>query len=57
MNNHERNKLRHEVYTLWYHAKDEDKKYIYQKILDLIDYTEDIRSRLKSVVKLFDEMV
>ena len=57
MNKDERDKLRHEVYALWYHEKDEEKKAIYQKTLDLIEYAEDIRSRLKSVVKLFDEMV
>lgn len=57
MNKNERDKLRHQVYTLWYHAKDKDKKITYQKMLDLIEYTEDIRSRLKSVMKLFDEMV
>tara|TARA_Y100000289_G_scaffold62654_1_gene72177 strand:+ start:45247 stop:45420 length:174 start_codon:yes stop_codon:yes gene_type:complete len=57
MNKNERDKLRHQVYTLWYHAKDKDKKITYQKMLDLIEYTEDLRSRLKSVMKLFDEMV
>lgn len=57
MNKDERDKLRHEVYTLWYHEKDEEKKAIYEKTLDLIEYAEDIRSRLKSVMKLFDEMV
>ena len=27
MNNQERNKLRHEVYTLWYNSKDKNKTY------------------------------
>lgn len=57
MNKDERDKLRHEVYTLWYNSKDKDKKNTYQKMLELIDYAEEIRSRLKSVVKLFNEMV
>ena len=57
MNKQARNELRHEVYSLWYHAKDKNKKAIYQRVLDLIEYTEEIRSRLKSVVKLFDGML
>ena len=44
MKKDQRDKLRHEIYTLWYNAKDKDKKIIYQKVLDLIDYTEDVRS-------------
>ena len=57
MNKQQRNELRHEVYSLWYHSKDEKKKVIYQKVLDLIEYTEEVRARLKSVVKLFDGML
>lgn len=57
MKKDQRDKLRHEIYTLWYNAKDKDKKIIYQKVLNLIDYTEDVRSQLKSVIKLFNGMV
>tara|TARA_B100000902_G_C27317569_1_gene922316 strand:+ start:2260 stop:2433 length:174 start_codon:yes stop_codon:yes gene_type:complete len=57
MDNHERNKLRHEVYTLWYNSKDKNKKQIYGDMLKLIDYTEELRSSIKSVNKLFAGMM
>lgn len=57
MNKDERDQLRHEVYTLWYNAKDKNKKNTYQKILDLINYTEELKTQLKSIQKLFDGMV
>ena len=57
MNNYERNKLRHEVYTLWYNCKDKSKKSIYQNMLKLIDYTEELRANIKSVSKLFAGMM
>lgn len=57
MKKDERDELRHEVYALWYNAKDKNKKNTYQKILNLIDYTEDLKSQLKSIQKLFNGMV
>lgn len=57
MNKDERDKLRHEVYTLWYHEKDEEKKAIYQKMLDLISFTDEMRARMRSVTNLFQEML
>ena len=40
--------LRQEVYSLWYHAKDnsEDKK-TYTRILELIDYTLELKSAVR----------
>ena len=57
MNNHERNKLRHEVYNLWYNSEDKNKKKVYQDMLKLIDYTEELRANIKSVTKLFAGMM
>jgi hypothetical protein len=57
MNKEERDKLKHEVYTLWYHEKDQAKKITFQKILDLLDFTDEVRSRLKAVEVLFQEIV
>ncbi len=57
MNKEERDKLKHEVYTLWYHEKDQAKKITFQKILDLLDFTDEVRSRLKAVEALFQEIV
>jgi hypothetical protein len=57
MDNHERNRLRHEVYNLWYNCKDKDEKQIYKDMLKLIDYTEELRSNIKSVTKLFAGMM
>lgn len=57
MNRQEREKLRHEVYTLWYHEKNKEKKVTYQKMLDLITFAEEMRVRMKSVTNLFDEML
>tara|TARA_A200000159_G_scaffold160572_1_gene180937 strand:- start:72 stop:245 length:174 start_codon:yes stop_codon:yes gene_type:complete len=57
MNKEERDKLKHEVYTLWYHEKDQAKKTTFQKILDLLDFTDEVRSRLKAVEVLFQEIV
>lgn len=57
MNKQERDKLKHEVYTLWYHEQDQAKKATFQKILDLLDFTDEVRSRLKAVEILFQEIV
>tara|TARA_R100000773_G_C4122527_1_gene57296 strand:- start:281 stop:454 length:174 start_codon:yes stop_codon:yes gene_type:complete len=57
MNNQERNKLRHEVYTLWYNSKDKNKKQVYKDMLRLIDYAEELRANIKSVNKLFEGMM
>ena len=57
MNKKDRDKLKHEVYTLWYHEEDKEKKQTFKKILDLIDFTDDVRSKLKAVEALFQEIV
>lgn len=57
MNKEDRDKLKHEVYTLWYHEEDKEKKQTFKKILDLIDFTDDVRSKLKAVEALFQEIV
>ena len=57
MNKEKRDELKHKVYSLWCNEKNKDKKNIYKDILDLIDFTDDIRSRLKSVTKLFADML
>ena len=57
MNKEEREKLRQEVYTLWYNEQDKSKKATLQKVLDLIDFTEEIKQKLKSVVNLFSSML
>ena len=57
MNKEKRYELKHKVYSLWYNEKNKEKKNIYKDILDLIDFTDDIRSRLKSVTKLFADML
>ena len=57
MNNQERNKLRHEVYNLWYNCEDRERKAIYSDILKLIDYTEELRSNIKSATKIFAGMM
>ncbi len=57
MNKEEREQLRHEVYTLWYNEQDKSKKATLQKVLDLINFTEEARIKLKSVVNLFSSML
>ena len=57
MNHYERSKLRNEVYNLWYNCKDKEKKEIYSNVLKLIDYTEELRTNVKSVTKLFAGMM
>ena len=50
--------LRQEVYSLWYHAKDnsEDKK-TYTKVLELIDYTLELKSAVRSIRNLYEGLV
>lgn len=57
MDKQDRDKLRHEVYTLWYNSKKSEEKEIFQKVLNLIDYTEELRANVKSVTKLFAGMM
>jgi len=57
MNNLEIDKLRHEVYTLWYHENDGAKKETLQKVLDLIDFTNEAIKKLQSVANLFASML
>ena len=52
MNKDKREKLRHEVYTLWHHEEDPHKKQIYRKVLDLMEYAEEMRSSMKAVASL-----
>jgi hypothetical protein len=50
--------LRQEVYSLWYNAKNrsEDKK-TYAQILELIDYTLELKSAVKSIRNLYEGLV
>ncbi len=57
MNKEERDKLYFEVYTLWYHEKDNSKKQTFRKVLDLIEFTQKARTQLKAVETLFQEIV
>ena len=57
MNKEEREQLRHEVHTLWYNEQDKSKKATLQKVLDLINFTEEARIKLKSIVNLFSSML
>lgn len=57
MDKKERDDLKKEVYALWYHEKDEKNKATLQKMLDLLDFTEDNRRKLKSIRKLFSDML
>jgi hypothetical protein len=57
MNKEERDRLKQEVYALWYHEEDQAKKITFQKILDLLDFADEVRSRLKAVEALFQEIV
>ena len=57
MNRNELSKLRQEVYSLWYYTKDKKKKAIYQRVLDLIDYTSELKSCLTSIDKLFSGLL
>lgn len=52
MNKDEREQLRHEVYTLWYNEEDPHKKQVYRKVLDLMEYAEEMRSSIKAVASL-----
>jgi hypothetical protein len=49
--------LREEVYALWYHAKDKDKKATYQKVLNLIDHTSELKISLQSVSAVFSGLL
>jgi len=57
MNKKERDDLKKEVYSLWYHEKNDKNKASFQKMLDLLDFTEDNRRKLKSIRKLFSDML
>lgn len=50
--------LRQNVYNLWYHAENdsEDKK-TYTQILELIDYTLELKSAVKSIRTLYEGLV
>lgn len=50
--------LRQNVYSLWYHAENdsEDKK-TYAQILELIDYTLELKSAIKSIRTLYEGLV
>ena len=52
MNKDEREQLRHEVYTLWYNEEDPHKKQVYRKVLDLMEYAEEMRSSIKAIASL-----
>jgi len=56
MSRDEIQKLRLEVYALWYHSKGED-KLTYQKMLDLIDHACELKTSLKSVSALFSDLL
>lgn len=57
MNNLEIDKLRHEVYTLWYHENDGAKKETLQKVLDLIEFAEKAFSKLQYISNYFSSML
>lgn len=57
MNKDQINKLKHDVYTLWYHAKDKKKKDTYKKILQLIDYTIELETSMKSIKQIFSGLL
>ena len=50
--------LRQNVYSLWYHAEDnsEDKK-THARTLELIDYTLELKSAIKSIRTLYEGLV
>ena len=45
-------KLRQEVYEAWYHAKTKNEKSHHKKILELIDYCQDMKKALESISKI-----
>ena len=51
------NKLKQEVYTLWYQEKDKGKKETYQKVLDLIDFAERVKAKLEYISNYFSSML
>ena len=57
MKREEINKLKHDVYTLWYHAKDKKKKDTYKKMLQLIDYAIELESSMKSIKQIFSGLL
>lgn len=57
MNKDQINKLKHDVYTLWYHAKDKKKKDTYKKMLQLIDYTIELETSMKSIKQIFSGLL
>ena len=57
MNKKERDDLKKEVYALWYREKNDKNKATFQKMLDLLDFTDDNRRKLKSIRKLFSDML
>ena len=57
MNKDERDKLRHEVYTLWYHEKDEEKKAIEEGIAELKKSlegsdVEDVKKKTQNLIQV-----
>jgi hypothetical protein len=57
MKREEINQLKHDVYTLWYHAKDKKKKDTYKKMLQLIDSTIELESSMKSIKQIFSGLL
>jgi hypothetical protein len=57
MNKDEREKLRQEVYELWYNEKDVNKKETLQRVLDLIDFTNQSMKKLREVSSIFSSML
>ena len=52
MNREYFSKLRQETYEFWYKAKDKKAKKHYKKVLDLIDYSEELKTCIKSISKI-----
>ena len=57
MNLSEINQLKQEVYALWYNETDGAKKETLQKVLNLIDFTNEAIKKLQSVANLFSSML
>jgi hypothetical protein len=57
MNRDERDKLRQEVYEFWYNEKDVNKKETLQRVLDLIDFTNESMRKLREVSSIFSSML
>ena len=44
--------LRQQTYDLWYHAKSKKEKKYHKKILDLIEYTLELKICINSISKI-----